>query len=291
MPAFLLLRAGLGIAVAIGASSFATASHAQGLLDFLFGGPPSSGSRSAGNDSGNPRARITVTPRRPKAAGAPSSSGHLVCVRLCDGYQFPLSHTSGDKAANAFMCQLGCPGAETKVFRRRGEKLDDAVAEDNGKSVYKRLANANAFQKSSSATCGCFSTNAVRGVVFDDPTMRAGDIVMVDGKAMTLKPGAEKPYDKSDYIAVERSKSVPASVRNMLRAKLASIPVVARTEARRARGKRGAEKPAAASSAIQSPAMSRDGVRIIMPSPFDAPIEAEPAMPDSASSQARPSDG
>nr|WP_246700446.1 DUF2865 domain-containing protein [Variibacter gotjawalensis] len=194
----------------------------------------------------------------------------MVCVRLCDGYHFPL--TAGvDKEQAAFACKLGCPGAETKVFRRQGDDINNAVADD--RSVYKKLANASAFQKSSSATCGCFSTRVSSGPVYDDPTMRPGDVIIVDGKAMTLKPGATKPYDKTDYVEVERSRSFPASVRNMLRAKLQGAPIVARAE-RRDRVRSTATPDAPLSL---SPSHTRDGLRVIMPSPYDgAPVETPP---------------
>ena len=68
--------------------------------------------------------------------------------------------------------------------------------------------------------------------------MKQGDIIIVDGKAMTLKPGASEPYDKSDYVEIERSRSVPASIRNMLYAKLRVRPIVAQDElARRTRSR------------------------------------------------------
>lgn len=274
-----LSRKVIGLAAAALASlalcvPMSSPANAQGFFSWLFGG--SGGSQRSGPSSADPgdRTRITVTPRRDGGGSGSSQSGKLVCVRLCDGYAFPVSAgTNSDTAA--FACKLGCPGAETKVFRRKGDALDDAVAED--KSIYKKLANANAFQKSSSATCGCFNnkTAAVSGPVFNDPTIKSGDIIIVAGKAMTLKPGATQPYDKDDYIEVERSRSVPASIRNMLYAKLRIAPVVARTEQPDRRSRKRAQNaevpppnlPNTASAA--APARQADGFRVVMPSPFE----------------------
>jgi hypothetical protein len=244
--------------------------QAQGFFSWLFGG---SGSQRPSAQDDSDRTRITVTPRH-RGEGS-MGSGKLVCVRLCDGYAFPVSAGTNDDNAGA-ACRLGCPGAETKVFRRKGDNLDDAVAED--RSIYKKLANANAFQKSSSATCGCFNNKpaAVSGPVFNDPTMKSGDIIIVAGKAMTLKPGATQPYDKDDYIEVERSRSVPASIRNMLYAKLRIAPVVARTEQpdRRSRKQNAtnAESPPPNlpnTARVALPARQADGYRVVMPSPFE----------------------
>jgi hypothetical protein len=260
------LRLPIGIASALVAALLVSSTPAHAFFDFLFG-PPAARS----GDDGGPRTRITVTPRKKHDSG----NGKMVCVRLCDGYHFPLSVKTGDKKEAEAACQIGCPGASVKVFTRRGEDMDDAVAND--KSIYKKLANAKAFQKSASASCGCFNnTTATRGPVFNDPTMRQGDFIIVDGKAMTLKPGAQEPYDQSDYVEAERSRHVHGSVRNLLRAKLTVAPVVARDETT-SRAKR---KPVAGAAPlnIAAAAHAASDVRVVMPSPFETPrIAATPA--------------
>lgn len=78
----------------------------------------------------------------------------LVCVRLCDGYFFPLGQrVSVDQDQNADeMCQRRCPAAETQAFSKPGD-IDTAV---NGSGRrYASLPNAYRYRRSFDATCTC----------------------------------------------------------------------------------------------------------------------------------------
>jgi Protein of unknown function (DUF2865) len=78
----------------------------------------------------------------------------LVCVRLCDGYFFPLGQrVSVDQDQNADeMCQRRCPAAETQAFSKPGD-IDTAVS-SNGRR-YASLPNAYRYRRSFDATCTC----------------------------------------------------------------------------------------------------------------------------------------
>jgi hypothetical protein len=78
----------------------------------------------------------------------------LVCVRLCDGYFFPLGQrvsVDQDQTADE-MCQRRCPAAETQAFSKPGD-IDTAVS-SNGRR-YTSLPNAYRYRRSFDATCTC----------------------------------------------------------------------------------------------------------------------------------------
>lgn len=228
-----------------------SSTQAQGLLDFLFGGRTPVAVETPDDSAAIlPRARITITPRRTTSVA--SAHSNLVCVRTCDGYHFPLSSNVAKSDADT-VCKLGCPAAETKVFQRRGDDINNAVAAD--RSAYSKLASANTFRSSYSAACGCFSSQIKSEPVFDDPTMKPGDVVIINARAMTLRVGAVRPYDETDYEYVERSARISATVKNMVRAKLGNATVVG--------GSQLDESPRAVSSGIQSE------IRVVVPSPYE----------------------
>jgi hypothetical protein len=77
----------------------------------------------------------------------------VACVRLCDGYFFPLpSGQAGPDGADG-VCQALCPAATTKAFRYTGSGIETAVDEDGNR--YSSLANAGKYRKSIDNACGC----------------------------------------------------------------------------------------------------------------------------------------
>lgn len=97
---------------------------------------------------------------RPDASPDESSAsaqlvGKPVCVRLCDGYFFPLAgmgKRGPDGAAE--MCQAQCPGAEIEAFFM-GSSDDIAQATGEGGKSYMELSNALRYQKATVPGCSC----------------------------------------------------------------------------------------------------------------------------------------
>lgn len=76
------------------------------------------------------------------------------CVRMCDGYNFPLA-TSGNASADD-MCQALCPGAETRAFSMPAS--DDGLLRAvtvSGSTPYTSIAGAFRFQKNIDPSCYC----------------------------------------------------------------------------------------------------------------------------------------
>ncbi len=98
-----------------------------------------------------------VDPRGPAPFEEPerrAGGGKPVCVRLCDGYFFPLATTGGNRQAAQQMCQAQCPAAETRLFFMPGDsEIEHAAAADG--TPYTSLANAFRYRTTFDPTCGC----------------------------------------------------------------------------------------------------------------------------------------
>ena len=201
----------------------------------------------------NPQLRITVTPK-PGEAGAgqaPRAGGNqLVCVRTCDGYFFPVGGGVTDRAVAEFMCRANCPGAPTKLFTRSGDGIENAVGAD--RSLYSRLAAGLRFQTNSSPTCSCRRPNGTitSGPVYDDPTLKVGDVIVVSGKAVVFRGAAKRPYTERDFAPLDQS---PLSAD--ARQQVASILLL---------------RPSRAKATKRTEIASNGGrMRVVLPSPFD----------------------
>ena len=79
-----------------------------------------------------------------------------VCVRLCDGYYFPINHSSSRSNfhSDAQQCQSRCQG-ETQLYYMPSSTSDINQARDISGKPYKRLENAFLYRKKYVANCVC----------------------------------------------------------------------------------------------------------------------------------------
>jgi hypothetical protein len=152
--------------------------HAQGIFDFLFGGPQRP-PQSSPEPAPPPPAvgRIAPAPLgQERVNEGASSTGHAVafCVRLCDGQHFPLEQMAS--ATPADTCRAICPSSQTKVYF--GAEIGAATARDG--AHYSDLNTAFLYRKQLVANCTCNGRDPfglARLDVRTDPTLRPGDIV------------------------------------------------------------------------------------------------------------------
>jgi uncharacterized protein DUF2865 len=153
---------------------YRAAAPQRGFFETLFGGP------------------ATATAVAPPPGDYPQvGSGYrTLCVRICDGYYFPISFSTSparfidDEQA----CQRQCPAAETVLYSHRnpGEDVSQAVA-SNGRA-YRDLPNAFRYRREFVATCSCRQqgqswADALGG---RDSTVERGDIVINEERAKAL---------------------------------------------------------------------------------------------------------
>jgi len=81
-------------------------------------------------------------------------SGRPICVRVCDGYFFPLATTGGNRQSAQEMCQAQCPATPTQLFLVTGDReLGRAVGADG--TPYISLPNAFRYRTTFDEACSC----------------------------------------------------------------------------------------------------------------------------------------
>jgi Protein of unknown function (DUF2865) len=118
-----------------------------GLFDWLFGGS---------------RKDAPSQPQSPEEGNSPRQSQEIggtyrtLCVRLCDGFYFPISvaTTRSRFADDASRCEQQCPSrSRLFVYRNAGESVED-MADLNGEP-YTKLPEAFRFRASYVENCTC----------------------------------------------------------------------------------------------------------------------------------------
>jgi hypothetical protein len=139
---------------------------AQGLLDFLFGGgaakpqaaPQSSGPLTPGGRTYQPQGVFYTPARRIEADDDANDKGmryRTICVRMCDGYYFPISNATTRRGfmRDQMRCSASC--GEGRLFHQPTASLDvDQAVDMNGKP-YGRLTTAYRYRKALVAGCQC----------------------------------------------------------------------------------------------------------------------------------------
>ena len=133
-----LLRASTGLAAGLLTLATFTPASAQGLFEMLFGGfhrnsPPEAQAYA------EPLNDFFRAPERPVSRSDRPASAY--CVRMSDGYYFPVQAHAGVAAAAA--CQALCPASQTRLYSGGG--IDHAVASDG--SHYADLDTAYLYRK------------------------------------------------------------------------------------------------------------------------------------------------
>ena len=79
-----------------------------------------------------------------------------LCVRMCDGYYFPVSYraTRGRMYRDSKICESSCD-CETKLFYLPSSSSDIKQATDLSGQSYSRLENAFAYRTAWNASCTC----------------------------------------------------------------------------------------------------------------------------------------
>jgi hypothetical protein len=119
------------------------------LFDFFFGEP---------RQRSEPRSE-RLRPRRyapSKAVPKDASAYRTLCVRLCDGFYFPISFSTGRErfAADAKQCERQCPSrSRLFVYRNPGEEIENMRDLDG--LAYMSLPTALMYRTKYVADCNC----------------------------------------------------------------------------------------------------------------------------------------
>ena len=204
---------------------------AQGFLESLFGGqfeqapryeaarpiPPSYrhvASKSAAHRHASLKAIHFAARASADDADAPSvSTGtRSVCVRLCDGFTFPVGayHGDGDRASHEATCHSQCPGAQTALFLLApgSDQITDATNAQTGKA-YSALPDAFHYTTVLDEACTCHpaSGNRIKSLLHDF-TLRRGDAVMTARGFQVFHGAARYPFRRRDFVALNKSPDI-----------------------------------------------------------------------------------
>jgi hypothetical protein len=115
-------------------------------------------------------------------------SGRPICVRVCDGYFFPLATTGGNRDSAQQMCQAQCPATPTQLFFMAGDReLGRAVRSDG--VPYTSLPNAFRYRTTFDETCSCRQQGqswAEALIQAEQMLSGRGDVVVTDDLAREL---------------------------------------------------------------------------------------------------------
>lgn len=159
------------IASVIGLAAAPTPTMAQGFFESLFGGGNTGPQRMPGPRQALPPPlpsqygyRTPVfTPYRPPTDrdydDAPQSrSGQFrtMCVRMCDGYYWPISNATSRSGfyRDANACRASC-GEEARLFYVPSHQPDVTDMVDLSGRAYSKLPNAFRYRKALSESCKC----------------------------------------------------------------------------------------------------------------------------------------
>lgn len=142
-------------------------------------------------------------------ASASLASRRSVCVRLCDGFFFPVAPLSGetDLASHEAACEDNCPDAPTALYIEPSgsDKIEDAVSTSG--APYTALPVALRSRTALDNTCACHRAASRRYnyALLRDFTLRKGDAVMTPKGFMVFQGRKRLPFAREDFVALTRA--------------------------------------------------------------------------------------
>ncbi|MCX7325729.1 MAG: DUF2865 domain-containing protein [Hyphomicrobiales bacterium] len=148
------------------------------------------------------------------AADVPRS----ICVRLCDGYQYPLGYIrdNAELVGHEALCRAIFPDVPTRVMRvaAGAGTIDEAVGSDG--KTYRSLPMAYAYQTSIDPACARPRNGARTVSLLKDFTLRAGDTVMVNGRPRVFIGSTSYPFTAANFRDFRSSAALSESTRKQI---------------------------------------------------------------------------
>jgi hypothetical protein len=168
-----------------------------------------------------PRRRLTATLSRASS----HASGQAVCVRLCDGYFFPVNPgESGSAADGQTACADLCPSAATALYflPAGSDRIEDASSPAGAR--YTALSTALRYRTTLDNACTCHATPARTKPYWRDPTLRKGDAVMTVAGLVIYQGGAQRPENFTRLAAAPMSRARRAELAALDSATALAVP-------------------------------------------------------------------
>ncbi|MDE3174501.1 MAG: DUF2865 domain-containing protein [Pseudomonadota bacterium] len=166
-------------------------------------------------EGGDRRVRARITVLDDQSDFSRVSTQGPVCVRLCDGFFFPLSAAASDSGAQTAACNSLCPDAPTEVFYRNGsERIEDAISAKGRR--YAALPVSLRYRNATDNTCSCHR-DVVAYAPLRDATLRHGDAVMTPAGFMVFNGAEGAAHTPRDFTGLAQAR-LPSSQRGALQA-------------------------------------------------------------------------
>ena len=193
----------------------------------------------------------TIPTQHGKHAGGSatkSASRRPVCVRLCDGFFFPVGSFSGSGqiASEEASCAGLCPDARTALYflPAGSDRIEDAASTSGER--YTALPGSLRYRTARDSACACHRALAQNPPYWQDPTLRKGDAVMTSAGFVVFRGGGHSPDARENFTAL-----AAASISDDRRAALMAI------ERAGVLASRGADRPRVAAATPRPDARAR----------------------------------
>lgn len=182
---------------------------------------PTGDGRQAARRSGPPRATTAALydgGMAPETVSGSSAEARTICVRLCDGYQYPIAtlRDGADVRGHEALCRAMFPGVPTRVYRVApgAVTIDDAVGPDG--RTYRQLPMAYAFKTSLDPACARPRRGETTISLYRDFTLRPGDSVVMNGKVQVFTGAGSYPYTQASFRDFRSTRAVSAETRRSI---------------------------------------------------------------------------
>ena len=154
------------------------------------------------------RGAVSDTP----SLGSGNLARRSVCVRLCDGFFFPVGDlpNDGDIPGHEALCSGLCPGAPARLYvvPAGSDRIEDAVAAQTHK-LYTALPVAFRHASKSDRTCSCHAGVQASSIsLLKDFTLRRGDGVMTPKGIQIFRGAQHWPYKRNDFLSLAQTRDV-----------------------------------------------------------------------------------
>ena len=164
-----------------------------------------------------PQVRLAMHRSRPVGAGRMS-----MCVRLCDGFAFPVGtyHGDEDRTVHEATCQSECPGARTALYvlPNGSDQISDAIDVKSGRN-YSQMPAAYHYTTFLQDACTCHPREGNRvSSLLHDFTLRRGDAIMTGAGFKVFHGGDHFPHRQADFVALAQSHDIQTARRGTFHA-------------------------------------------------------------------------
>lgn len=162
-----------------------------------------------------PEVRISPPPAIEPLSEDPEPEGDVqlgpraFCVRLCDGFFFPIGPAAygGTERAQRLACSNLCPAAPSALYTLpQGGEVADAIGPRGERYGSLPVAFRYRERLTPGCTCSAEGVGLSRLPPSHDFTLRAGDLIVTEAGVSTITGSGSFPFSSRQFVAVDPHK-------------------------------------------------------------------------------------